>query len=113
MKALRVQWNAKMDMSTFNLSTPQDVVYTKRRFLKKLAMLSDPFQIVVPFTIRARMAMQETWLLGLGWDDQFPRDLKKACQEWWRKVTSELFWSPTLMTNAIFLIIKQKIQSHF
>lgn len=113
MKALRVQWNAKMDMFTFNLSTPQDVVYTKRRFLKKLALLSDPFQIVVPFTIRARMAMQETWLLGLGWDDQFPRDLKKACQEWWRKVTSELFWSPTLMTNAIFLIIKQKIQSHF
>ena len=112
-KALRVQWNAEMDMFTFNLSTPQDVVYTKRRFLKKLAMLFDPLQMVVPFAIRARMAMQETWLLGIGWDDQFPSDLKKACQEWWRKVTRELFWSPTLMTNAIFLIIKQKIQSDF
>ena len=52
-----------MDMFTLNLSTPQDVVYTKRGFLKKIAM---PLQIVVPFTIRARMAMQETWLLGLG-----------------------------------------------
>ena len=60
MKALRVQWNAEMDMFTFNLSTPHDVVYTKRRFLKKLAMLFDPLQMVVPFTIRARMAMQET-----------------------------------------------------
>ncbi|XP_068703921.1 uncharacterized protein [Montipora capricornis] len=28
------------------------------------------------------MAMQETWLLGLGWDDEFPSDLKKTCQEW-------------------------------
>lgn len=113
MKALRVQWNAEMDMFTFNLSTPQDVVYTKRRFLKKLAMLFDPLQMVVPFTIRARMAMQETWLLGLGWDDQFPSDLKKACQEWCRKVTRELFWSLTLMNNAIFLIIKHKTQSDF
>lgn len=61
MKALRVQWNGEMDMFTFNLSTPQDVVYTERRFSKKLAMLFDPLQMVVPFTIRARMAMQETW----------------------------------------------------
>ena len=28
------------------------------------------------------MAMQETWLLGLGWDDEFPDDLRKKCQEW-------------------------------
>lgn len=113
MKALRVQWNAEMDMFTFKLSTPQDDVYTKRRFLKKLAMLFDPLQMVVPFAIRARMAMQETWLLGLGWDDQFPSDLKKACQECGEKLRENFFWSPTLMTSAIFLIIKQKIQSDF
>ena len=76
-------------------------------------MLFDPLQMVVPFAVRARVAMQETWLLGLGWDDQFHSDLKKACQEWWRIVTREHFWSPTLMTSAIFLIIKQKIQSDF
>lgn len=76
-------------------------------------MLFDPLQMVVPFAVRARVAMQETWLLGLGWDDQFPSDLKKAYQEWWRIVTREHFWSPTLMTSAIFLIIKQKIQSDF
>ena len=51
-------------------------------------MLFDPLQMVVPFAIRARMAMQETWLLGIGWGDQFPSDLKKACQEWWRKVNN-------------------------
>ena len=27
------------------------------------------------------MAMQETWLLGLGWDDEFPHELRKKCQE--------------------------------
>ena len=81
MKALGVQWNPETDMFTFKLSPPQDVVYTKLGFLKKLAMLFDSLQMLEPFTIRARMAMQETWLLGLGWDDEFSSDLKKTCQE--------------------------------
>ena len=86
MKALGVQWNAETDMFTFKLNPPQDVVYTKRGFLKKLAMLFDPLQMLAPFTIRARMAMQETWLLGLGCDDEFPSDLKKTCQEWFSQL---------------------------
>ena len=42
MKALGVQWNAETDMFTFKLNPPQDFVYTKRGFLKKLALLFDP-----------------------------------------------------------------------
>ena len=49
-------------------------------------MLFDPLQMLAPFTIRARMAMQETWLLGLGWDDAFPSDLKKTCQKWFSQL---------------------------
>ena len=44
MKALGVLWNAQMDMFTFKLNPPQDIVYTKRGFLKKLATLFDPFK---------------------------------------------------------------------
>ncbi|XP_068714422.1 uncharacterized protein [Montipora foliosa] len=86
MKALGVQWNAETDMFTFKLKPLHDVVYTKRGFLKKLAMLFDPLQMLAPFTIRARMAMQETWLLGLGWDDVFSSDLKRTCQEWFSQL---------------------------
>ena len=32
------------------------------------------------------MAMQESWLLGSGWDDEFPSDLKKTCQEWFSQL---------------------------
>ncbi|RMX55354.1 hypothetical protein pdam_00021247 [Pocillopora damicornis] len=39
-----------------------------------------------PLTVRARMAMQESWLLGSGWDDEFPSDLKKTCQEWFSQL---------------------------
>ena len=73
-------------MFTFKLNPPQDVVYSKRGFLKKLAMLFDPLQMLAPFTIRAKMAMQKTWLLGLDWDDEFPSNLKKTCQEWFSQL---------------------------
>ena len=82
MKTLGVQWNAEVDVFMFLLKLPQDIEYTKRGFLKKLATLFDPLQMLAQFTIRTRMAMQETWLLGLGWDDEFPHELRKKCQEW-------------------------------
>ena len=86
MKALGIQWNAEVDVFTFLLKLPQDIEYTKRGFLKKLATLFDPLQMLAPFTVRARMAMQETWLLGLGWDDEFPDELRKKCHEWFREL---------------------------
>lgn len=61
-------------MFTFKL------IDTKRGFLKKLATLFDPLQMLAPFTIRARMALQETWFLGLGWDEEFPVELEKRCK---------------------------------
>ena len=30
--------------------------------------------------------MQETWLLGLEWDDECPVELKKTCQEWFHQL---------------------------
>ena len=82
MRALGVQWNAEVDAFTFLLTLPRDIEYIKRGFLKKLVTLFDPLQMSAPFTVKARMAMQETWLLGSGWDDEFPDELKKKCQEW-------------------------------
>ena len=32
------------------------------------------------------MAMQETWLLGLGWDGEFPDELRKKCEERFREL---------------------------
>ena len=49
-------------------------------------MLFDLLQILAPFTITARMVKQETWLLGLGLDDENPTDLKKTCQEWFSQL---------------------------
>ena len=76
----------KVDVFTFLLKLSHDIEYTKRRFLKNLATLFDPLQMLAICTVRAGMAMQETWLLGLGWDDEFPDELRKKCQEWSREL---------------------------
>ena len=85
LKALGVHWNAEVDVFTFLFKLPQDIEYTKRGFLKTLATLFFPLQMLAPFTIWIRMARQETWLLGLSRDDEFPDELRKKCQEWFRE----------------------------
>ena len=82
LKTLGVQWNAKEDSFSFELSLPEDIEYTKRGFLKRLATLFDPLQMISPCTVQAKMMLQEAWLLGLGWDEQFPDPLRKRCEEW-------------------------------
>ena len=94
MNALGVQWNAEADMFTFKINPLQDVVYTRREFLKKLAMLFDPLQMLTPFTIKARIALQQIWLLGLGWVDEFPSDLKRACHCGMVQSVTRTFRSP-------------------
>ena len=100
MKALWVQWNVETDMFTFKLNPRQHVVYVERGLKKKnkpkqnktkqknkkKAMMFDSLKMLAPFKIKARVALQEIWLLGLGWVDEFPSDLKKTCQEWFSQL---------------------------
>ena len=81
MMELGVQWNAEKDVFTFSLQPLECTVRTKRRFVEQISTLFDPLQMLAPFTIQARMAMQETWLRGLHWDDELPDGLKVRCQK--------------------------------
>ncbi|XP_078384744.1 uncharacterized protein LOC144667213 [Oculina patagonica] len=43
---------------------------------------ADAILFLAPYTIRAKMALQESWLRGLNWDEEFPDDLKASTQQW-------------------------------
>jgi len=49
--------------------------------LSRIATLFDPLQFLDP-VIRAKMALQEAWLRGLEWGEEFPCDLKVTTQQW-------------------------------
>ena len=42
----------------------------------------DPLQLLAPYIIRGKMVLQEPWLRGLEWDEEFPDDLKLTTQQW-------------------------------
>jgi len=45
--------------------------------LKRIGALFDPLGFLSPFTIRAKMCMQEIWFTGIDWDELLPEDIAK------------------------------------
>ena len=86
-KTLGVLWEAKRDVFTFHVKVP-DVSKkpTKRNVLSAIATLFDPLQFLSPFTVRAKILMQEIWTAGIEWDEELPDEL---CAKW-KKWISEL-----------------------
>ena len=75
-KTLGVWWQADEDAFTFKENAPEDnVLYTKRSFLKKIATLFDPVGFLAPFTIRAKLLLQDMWTAGLEWDYELTEPL--------------------------------------
>ncbi|KAJ8040732.1 Alpha-N-acetylgalactosaminide alpha-2,6-sialyltransferase 6 [Holothuria leucospilota] len=88
-KTLGMVWDAEIDSYLYSVNLPKVVDLTKRAVFSASATLFDPLNLVVPFTIRARMLMQETWAQGLQWDEPLPESLRKQWENWLNE-TSEL-----------------------
>ena len=87
-KTLGVWWLAQEDVFTFKKNVPDgNTVFTKRNFLKKIATLFDPLGLLAPYTIRAKMLLQEMWPAGLEWDDELPEPLIHAARAWFGELS--------------------------
>ena len=62
------------------------VKLTKRLILSKLAGIFDPVGAGAAVLIKPKIAMQELWQLGLGWDDEVPPDVRGK----WMKLFEEM-----------------------
>ncbi|PFX21661.1 hypothetical protein AWC38_SpisGene13841 [Stylophora pistillata] len=77
------RWLLEEDVFTFKVSSLEEISQlTKRNFLKRIATLFDPVGFLTPFTIRAKVMMQEMWVAGLEWDELCLRKLIHKSQEW-------------------------------
>ena len=48
----------------------------------------DPLQLLSPFTVRAKIIMQEMWTAGVGWDEPLPDDLSAKWKAWSGELTN-------------------------
>ena len=62
------------------------MVYSKRNFLKKIAALFDPIGLLSPFTDRAKMLLQDMWMVGLDWDEDLPESLALFARGWFSEL---------------------------
>ena len=81
-KTLGVTWNAETDTFNFEVKLPTNSPPTKRNVLSCIASLFDPLQFLAPFTMRARLLMQEIWAAGVDWDDVLPTKLENKWNDW-------------------------------
>ena len=73
-KTLCVWWLAQENVFTFKENAPGgNTAFTKHELLKKIATLFDPLGLLAPYTIRAKILLQEMWTAGLEWDMNCPK----------------------------------------
>ena len=82
LKTLGVLWKSQEYAFTFKVEQPKEEHPTKRNVLSAIATLFDPLQLLAPFTLRAKVVMQEIWTAGLDWDDPVPDKLKTKWNVW-------------------------------
>ncbi|XP_066595396.1 uncharacterized protein [Prorops nasuta] len=87
-KTLGVLWQPVADSFGFNVSDSLHLQtdWTKRTILSRLARFFDPLGWVAPCVVRAKILLQDLWLLKIDWDTMFPVDIQKR----WNSYCSDL-----------------------
>ena len=87
-KTLAVLRDPKEDIFKFQIQQPKlpNESLTKREFLKKTATLFDPLGLLAPYTVRARIFLQEMWTSGVDWDEDVPVDIANKAWSWFQEL---------------------------
>ncbi|XP_035917778.1 uncharacterized protein LOC118515186 [Anopheles stephensi] len=79
-KALGISWKPESDELCFEPNVcDEPTTLTRRSILSCIGKMYDPLGLIAPIIIRAKMLMQELWLLRSGWDDPVPDVI---CNKW-------------------------------
>lgn len=79
-KSLGIYWNPVEDKFTFQTFISEiPTLLTKRNILSDISKQFDPLGWICPLIVRAKIFIQQLWLLNLDWDDEIPSN---QCKEW-------------------------------
>lgn len=80
-RVLGMQWDTEADNLVFR-TVMKEAPLTKRGALTIAASVYDPLGLQAPFTLRAKLLIQELWRLKVGWDDPMPEPLLGIWLRW-------------------------------
>ncbi|XP_036340426.1 uncharacterized protein LOC118749754 [Rhagoletis pomonella] len=92
-KVLGMYWNTRDDTFEFHTKfhrVPQPVLEgirapTKRELLGIVMPVFDPFGLLANFLITTKIIIQDTWRLGIGWDEKLDAELAARWSRWWKE----------------------------
>lgn len=85
-KTLGLSWETSTDNFQFLPKITPITEVTKRNVLSRIAQFFDPLGFIAPVIIKAKIFIQQLWLVKLNWDDTLPDHLAKD----WRKFEVDL-----------------------
>ncbi|XP_051169415.1 uncharacterized protein LOC127286855 [Leptopilina boulardi] len=110
-KVLGLSWCTQDDCFKFTtqISTQSMERITKRSILSEVAQLFDPLGFLSPFTIRAKILLQELWLEKIGWDELISELLIKK----WLKFKREFSQLSTIsIPRWLYLTSSSTVELH-
>lgn len=109
-KTLGIEWNQTKDVFGFNweLPTPNEQKYTKRKLLSDISKIFDPLGWLAPTTVLAKLLFQKLWTQNLTWDDVLPSEILKE----WKHMHSELKSLKKIIIPRWIKNYKQTIELH-
>lgn len=89
-RTLGLLWYPASDSFGFDLSlkrVPTDILKlqrkpTKRELLRIFMSIFDVFGFLAPFTVKAKIMLQNTWKCNINWDDEISDNENKTFQDW-------------------------------
>jgi len=95
------------DILTFKIGNTEDVKFTRRGLLSKLAEVFDPLGLAAPSTIKAKIKMQKLSIANSNWDDLINEQEIK----WWKEWLEDLQWLETVKVPRCLIPFIEDMQT--
>ena len=86
-----MKWNHSTDTLVFSRGTKPEIKpnVIQRVVLSLVSAVYDPIGLVAPYTVKARLLLEDIWrLIGQQWDDELPPDCVTKFLEWSTELTT-------------------------
>ncbi|GFW96374.1 integrase catalytic domain-containing protein [Trichonephila clavipes] len=103
-KTLGMLWDSSGDSFTYKVTTSTDCNYIKRDVLSQIARIYDPLGLLGPVIVKAKIFMQQLWLLKLDWNETLPPDVSTQ----WRNFIQTLKHIESIHVPRCFLVVTTK-----